>query len=447
MQPKNPTSLGDLPSELLLKVKDHLNETDRNALARTNREIYGCINYILYRDNIRHGNASALRWAVTNNMESTVHMCLEQGATTDPPSLAVEEEEWMVRSRPCFGDLALINIAAAKGYDAILELFLDNGADPNVFVPGAGPPLSLAIEGRRTSTFRLLLSHNKIDAHSRVAYTDLSPMYYALEAGSLEFVQALIAKGANIRIDGGIDRNVIQEAVLWNSADVVRYLVEHEFGQDDSLAFYLPEAAAMGHSDMVIYILSLGVDPDQLDASERSVLQALLDHGSDPTFRDDENKSPLYLAVASGNEQAVQLLLENGIAPDTPEGASNYTPLLEAVYRNHLRVMDILLEYGAGLGPDAQGKTPLDWAFNDRNTENAVIFLIERGAKLSSETDTLLTAAARKDRAKVMQFLLDNKWDPSLPDRSGKAPLVHAVMNRHYGTVDEYTAQESKSRC
>jgi hypothetical protein len=221
MQHKKPTSLGDLPCEFLLKVNDHLSEPDQNALARTNREIYGCINYILYRDNIRHGNASALRWAVTNNMESTVHICLEQGATIDPPSLPAEEEEWMVRSRPCFGDLPLISIAAAKGYDGILELFLDKGADPNVFVPGAGPPLSLAIEGRRTSTFRLLLSHNKIDAHSRLAYTDLSPMYYALEAGSLEFVQALIAKGANIRIDGGIDLNVIREAVLWNGIDVL----------------------------------------------------------------------------------------------------------------------------------------------------------------------------------------------------------------------------------
>jgi ankyrin repeat protein len=158
--------------------------------------------------------------------------------------------------------------------------------------------------------------------------------------------------------------------------------------------FCLPEVAAMGHSDMVIYILSLGVDPDQLDASGwtplhravrcshldvvqtliargakvdfsvygetplatavwmcnpqiarvllesgadanrrgrlgrtpvhqvglarriqfphsnsvRLVFQALLDHGGDPTLRDDENKSPLYLAVASDNEQAVQLL-------------------------------------------------------------------------------------------------------------------------------------------
>jgi ankyrin repeat protein len=89
-----------------------------------------------------------------------------------------------------------------------------------------------------------------------------------------------------------------------------------------------------------------------------------------------------------------------------------------------------------GLGPDAQGKTPHDWAFDSDNAEVAVILLIEQGARLSSETDTLLTAAARKGRAKVVQFLLDNKWDPSLPDGSGKTPLVHAVMDRHYEAVD-----------
>jgi ankyrin repeat protein len=89
------------------------------------------------------------------------------------------------------------------------RVVLYKGADSNVFVPGAGPPLSLAIEKKHTSTFKLLLRHNKIDAHSRVAHTDLSPIYHALDAGSLEFVQALIGKGADIRIDGRIDRKVI----------------------------------------------------------------------------------------------------------------------------------------------------------------------------------------------------------------------------------------------
>jgi ankyrin repeat protein len=192
--------------------------------------------------------------------------------------------------------------------------------------------------------------------------------------------------------------------------DLVRYLVEHEFGQDDSLAFCLPMSAALGRFTTVVYILSLGVDPDQRDASGwtalhkaiggdhldvvqalvargakvdfpvqretplasavwmcnpqivrvllesgadpnrrcnlgqtpvhlaglicprpvrqpgsvRLVLQPLLDHGGNPTLRDDDNRSPLYLTVANGVEQAVQLLLENGVAPDTPEGPRNY---------------------------------------------------------------------------------------------------------------------------
>ncbi|KAL2796369.1 ankyrin repeat-containing domain protein [Aspergillus keveii] len=469
MQPKDTPSLGDLPSELLLEINEHLSEADRNALARTNREIYGWINHILYCDNIRHNNASALRWAVINNVESTVRMCLKRGATIDPPSLSAEEEE-------------------------IHRINCRHQRHPRTTQPHDLPLISIAAENG------LLLRHNKIDAHSRVAHTDLSPMYHALDAGSLEFVEALIEKGADIRIDERIDRKVIRKAVRSKNVDLVRYLVEHEFGQDDSLAFCLPMSAALGRFTMVVYILSLGVDPDQRDASgwtalhkaiggghldvvqalvargakvdlpvqretplasavwmcNPQIVRVLLESGADPNrrcnlgqtpccklfwimaatqLRDDDNRNPLYLAVANGVEQAVQLLLENGVARDTPEGPRNYTSLSVAAHKNHLRVMKILLEYGAGLGPDAQGKTPLDRAFDSDNAEGAVI-LLEQGARLSSETDTLLTAASRKGRAKVVQFLLDNKWDPSLPDGSGKTPLVHAVMGRHYEAVD-----------
>ncbi|KAL3492818.1 hypothetical protein BJX62DRAFT_100668 [Aspergillus germanicus] len=144
MQPKDTPSLGDLPSELLLEINEHLSEAGRNALARTNREIYGWINHILYCDNIRHSNASALRWAVINNMESTVHMCLERGATIDPPPLSAKEEEiHRINCRHQFHprttqphDLPLISIAAEKGYDrmartswirARIRMFLSQG--------------------------------------------------------------------------------------------------------------------------------------------------------------------------------------------------------------------------------------------------------------------------------------------------------------------------------
>jgi hypothetical protein len=107
MQPKNTPSLGDLPPELLLEINEHLSEADRNALARTNREIYGWINHILYCDNIRHNNASALRWAVINNVESTVRMCLKRGATIDPPPLRRKRKK-------STGSTAVINVTRAR---------------------------------------------------------------------------------------------------------------------------------------------------------------------------------------------------------------------------------------------------------------------------------------------------------------------------------------------
>ncbi|KAJ0425632.1 ankyrin repeat-containing domain protein [Aspergillus carlsbadensis] len=362
----------------------------------------------------------------------------------------------------------------------------------------------LAIQCGHASTFRLLLSDSKIDAHSTVAHTYLSPIYCALEVGSVEFVRALIEKGASIRIDGRIDRNVFRKAVRSRNIALIQYLVEQELVDEGTLAFCLSESVGMGQVEMVNYVLSLGVDlnhpeargvttlneaiynshpdserhleimqaliarganvnstilektplewallcrdprvvrvllengadPNRRDAHGRTplhreastrfvekdpeihVLRALLDHGGDPKIKDEENKSPLYAAIVNGNERAVELLLENGAAPNIPEGADNQAALFVAVPAR--RMMEILLQHGARLGPDAQGQTPLDWALEHRFVPEAAILLLERGVKLGSEMHTPLTAAARKGLATVVRFLLDNNWDPSLPDK------------------------------
>ncbi|KAL3452044.1 ankyrin repeat-containing domain protein [Aspergillus insuetus] len=259
-------------------------------------------------------------------------MCLERGATIDPAPFSAEEEKiHRINCRHRFHprttqphDLPLISIAAENGYDRMASVLLDKSANPNVFVPGTGPPLSLAIEKKHTSTFKLLLSHNKIDAYSRVAHTDLSPMYHALDAGSLEFVQALIGKGAIIRTDGRIDRTAIRKAVRSKNVDLVRYLVEHEFGQDHSLSFCLPVSVALGRFTMVMYILSLGVDPDQRDAS---------------------GWTALHKAVSGDHLDTVHTLVARGATVDFP--MNRETPLASAVLMCNPQIVRVLLESGA----------------------------------------------------------------------------------------------------
>jgi ankyrin repeat protein len=217
-------------------------------------------------------------------MESTGQMCLKQGATINPPPLPTEGGAFTILGgraiRICSRELLIISIAAANGYDGILKAFLDKGADPNVNVPGIGPSLSLANKRGHTSTFKLLLSHIHIDADSRI--TILSPLFYALEAGSLECVQALIKRGVNIWINRQTNLTVIQTAVKSGDILLVQYLVKHEFSQEDNLAFYLPKAVQINQLKRVKYLLLLRVNPNHPNPAGLTTLhQAISFSGSD----------------------------------------------------------------------------------------------------------------------------------------------------------------------
>ncbi|KAL3459138.1 ankyrin repeat-containing domain protein [Aspergillus heterothallicus] len=506
-----PLSLGDMPREILLCIYDNLGERDRSALARTNKEVYEFLNPRLYRDNVRYFNASALPWSVENKVIATVKRLLDLGVPVNPPPLTqIEIDRHQqncragrhLRPAPTLG-LPLVCIAAKMGNDAVLRILLDQGADPNVFAPSAGPPLSLAVGSGHMSTFHLLMSHPKIDARSRVASTYLAPVAQAIRAGSIEGVQALLAKNVDIEIDGYIDVSLLHTAVRSCSVEMVQFLVKLNPGSIGRLVHFTAVATATRDIQMLQYILSIGGRVDRLDptgitplcmaiaynkmdifrllinhgadvnnahgpfpllfatefkrfemvrlllgkganVSGQSVLgetalhgavagrsmpliELLLKHGANPRLRDVHGRSPMYLATLICKKRAVQLLLDHGAEPDKPEGQLSVRPLSLAASRGRVKVMKVLLAHGAELGPDAHGKTPLDWAF-EKSKENAALLLLQRGAVLNSTPGTLLTAAARLGFASITRHLLNCDFDPSVPDKSGKTPLAYAAF-------------------
>ncbi|KAL3486607.1 hypothetical protein BJX62DRAFT_18137 [Aspergillus germanicus] len=129
----------DLALKILLQIIDELvTEANINALAKTCRQLYTIVNPILYQRNIQNGQSSALLWAVRENQEATVLKCLEQGASislpaperrvTDASDSDEDDSEYAAAAcalRP------LVCVAAEKGYDGILRILLEHGADPN----------------------------------------------------------------------------------------------------------------------------------------------------------------------------------------------------------------------------------------------------------------------------------------------------------------------------
>jgi hypothetical protein len=114
-------------------------------------------------------------------------------------------------------------------------------------------------------------------------------------------------------------------------------------------------------------------------------VSALLSLGADPN-EDIHHvtliSSALACAALHGDLKTMRLLLDHG-ADANRTGSRNLTPLMmaAAAERPDAATLRLLLEHGAGIeARDAQGRTALDWALLQGETE-ASRFLRERGAR------------------------------------------------------------------
>ena len=103
------------------------------------------------------------------------------------------------------------------------------------------------------------------------------------------------------------------------------------------------------------------------------LVKLLIDRGLDPN--DYKGLSPLFMAIRYYKPDVaaalVAVLIESG-ANVNALGERGTTPLIEAVRRNHRRIVELLLAAGADAsitGPD--GQTPYDYA-QDRNNPEIV---------------------------------------------------------------------------
>ncbi len=103
---------------------------------------------------------------------------------------------------------------------------------------------------------------------------------------------------------------------------------------------------------------------------EIRLLEYLLANGVDVGTRAQYGESALGAAAAAGQIKAAQLLIARGARLDDRTAASRETPLTEAAQMNRTDMVKLLLDSGANpKARDAMGRTALDWAQRNGNTE------------------------------------------------------------------------------
>lgn len=85
----------------------------------------------------------------------------------------------------------------------------------------------------------------------------------------------------------------------------------------------------------------------QFDSAVESCLEELLDKGADIEYEDSRKRSILHLASSSGNDKAVEIVLEKGFVVNSPCDADGNTPLHFACLYDRPTTVSLLINKGA----------------------------------------------------------------------------------------------------
>ncbi|HEX5228809.1 MAG TPA: ankyrin repeat domain-containing protein [Bryobacteraceae bacterium] len=151
---------------------------------------------------------------------------------------------------------------------------------------------------------------------------------------------------------------------------------------------------------------------------------ALIHAGANIGLANREGATPMYLAALHGSAPMIEKLLKAG-ADVNQLGPEGETPLMLAARSGNLAAMRVLLDHHADVNAKdkLRGTTALMWA-TDQDHPEAVKFLVEHGASISTQTD-IDTRNSRNNLANTVKQRLHSSFGvlgKRGPGNDGTAP-------------------------
>jgi hypothetical protein len=308
-------SFQSLPNELLYMISGQLRRPDLNALAQTCQQFYAFLNSTLYFDNIRLDHSSALFWAASTGSLGTIQRMLAHGAdlqiraesaAATQLGLNYLKSQNMTRKRgsartrhtrskkeslsfSACGE-TLLHRAAEWNQEAVARYLLDNGCDMLSIDMYGYYPIQLAAHRGHESLVRLFLEKGFHPNTLSWARTDPSAIHSAVCGGYSGIVKLLLDHGADANLKGSSSNN--------------------EYSPLD-LAFSEHWATKTQN----ILDLQNALGPEHMRGGQENCALLLIDHTAPHEIFEDDRY--LLLAVKKNYVKVVQALLDLGIDPNT----------------------------------------------------------------------------------------------------------------------------------
>uniref|UniRef100_A0A8C9R238 Kinase D-interacting substrate 220b n=1 Tax=Scleropages formosus TaxID=113540 RepID=A0A8C9R238_SCLFO len=246
-----------------------------------------------------------------------------------------------------------------------------------------------------------------------------TPLMLAAEQGSLEIVQELIRRGANVNLDDVDCWTALISASKEGHVEVVKEFLEN--------GAYI-EHREMGGWTALMWAAYKG---------RVEVTKVLLENGANPNTTGQYSVYPIIWAAGRGHAQIVHLLLRHGAKVNCSDKYGT-TPLIWAARKGHYDCVMHLLENGADVDQEgANSMTALIVAVKGGYTE-VVKELLKRNPNVNmtdKDGNTALMIAAKEGYTEIVQDLLDAGTYVNIPDRSGDTVLIGAVRGGHVEIV------------
>ena len=382
-----------------------------------------------------HGHTDSVKYLI-NEAKADVNLVHENQVTAlmyaaasghvDVMKVLLEDGKVDINAVHTNGGSALVEACTAGASEAITFL-IENGADYNIIDnDGVTPLMAIAAQGdiKGVNTVLDALKNDKdakqLTAHINLfSYSGGSAVMFAAAGGHTEAAKVLINLGADV--------NAIAQATPEYLEKLAVMIEEGTVNDDDP------------HVDGVTAV-HVAAQGGHLDC-----VNALIEAGADVTIQDDEDRTPLLLAVKGNYGDVAIALVKGGADPNTPyvddEGAS-HNLLFDSLVVENADFATLLIESGADIYSEDEHKVTTLLQASHRGMTDVVKALLDKNTKeewvntASDENITPLIAASSEGHLEIANALIAAKADVNAKDKDQTNSLMAAAARGHVDIVE-----------
>lgn len=365
-------SLLGLPNEIILEIATNLDSHGVKNLI----EAHGFLNNLLLPvlnnaiDN-EYGEGNYLLWAATTGYTNWVKAILGSGAGAGMNHGQSGEA---------------LHSAAAGGHQGVINLLLENGINVDARSTKGDTRTALHCAARmgRAAVAKLLLE-NGSDIYAR--FKGDTALHVAAAWGKNSVIEVLLNYGINIdTLNTGPDRTtaLIQTSLRGNLTTLSLLLAKgaNPNIQDTNGLTALHSTTRRSTYDPPPGVATVFPIPNDV---VMSVINLLLESGTDPNIQDATGQTALHFAAYYGHEEMAKSILENRGLADLQDNWSQ-AALHLAVLNKHDAVVAVLL--GKGASSDIEnfyGQTALQIAEGTGNAEMVNLMNVSRNGAFANQ--------------------------------------------------------------